>query len=93
VSQPYGGSNQVHVNLTDSATLANLCLGKQQNIEGQLAQLRDVTGPAPTTEAMLTSILEAQSVLLMAVASLHIQRARQQSPAGLALPRIVGGRG
>jgi len=86
-------SQQVHVDLTDSSALANICLGKQQNIEGQLAQLRDAGAPQLAPEMVLVSILEAQSVILMALASLHITRAQRATPAGIVMPRIVGARG
>ncbi len=85
-------SQKMTIDPRDSATIAQICLGKQGNIEQQLAMLRDVQVPPPDMTTMLQSVLEAQSVILLALWSLHTQRsgsAPQHRASGLVIPNGV----
>ena len=84
-------NGRVNIDLRDSQTMVRVLAGRQNQIESALAQVRlaDEAGKvddAPSLRALIVGVMEAQSVILMALASLHMARA---SASRIELPQIV----
>jgi len=83
----------MQIDLNDSAQLARIGIGKQNEVEATLAML-DHPDPAhrPTPEALVKLTLQTNALILILLSSLHIGRAqamqsqRRVDPARLVVP-------
>lgn len=87
------------IDLMDSATIANGCIGQQMAVEKLAEQMRhpEKQGPnfdPPPSNEVLAKILEAQAWILIGIASIHAKQATNERARQIhGAPRIVIPRG
>ena len=85
-------SQQVHVDLSNSQQMLNMLLGRQQHIEATVKVIgtRPATDPPLTPDdlsQMLLEIMQTQSLILIALASMQ-QHRMNLSNGGIAIPQF-----